>query len=102
MLTDDHETKRMSATLNFLVWYHNEGDEFLNHTVTGYETWIYHVTQENKQQSVQWQYSASPKANKFKQTRSARKIMCSVFWDRRGVLLIDLMTQETSKRRCLL
>jgi hypothetical protein len=96
MLTDDHKTKRMGAALNFLVRYHDEGDEFLNHIVTGDETWISHVTPDNKQQSMQWQHSASRKAKKFKQTLSARKIMCTAFWDRRGVLLIDFMTQGTA------
>jgi hypothetical protein len=65
MLTDDHKSKHMGAALNFLVWYHNEGDEFLNHTVTGDETCISHVTPENKQQSMQWQHSASPKTKKL-------------------------------------
>jgi hypothetical protein len=92
ILTDDHTTKRMGAALNFLVRYHNEGDEFLNHIVS----WISHVAPENKQQSMQWRHSASPKAEKFKQTLSARKIMCTVFCDRRGVLLIDLMTLGTT------
>jgi hypothetical protein len=82
----------MGAALNFLVRYHNEGDEFLNHIVS----WISHVAPENKQQSMQWRHNASPKAKKFKQTLFARKIMCIVFWDRRGVLLIDLMTQGTT------
>jgi hypothetical protein len=66
MLTDDHKTKRMGAALDFLVRYHNEGDEFLNHIVTGDEIWISHVTPENKQKSVQWRHSASPKAREFK------------------------------------
>jgi histone-lysine N-methyltransferase SETMAR len=96
MLTDDHKTKCMGVALNFLVRYRNEGDEFLNHIVTGDETWISHVTPENKQQSMQWRHSASPKAKKFKQKLSARKIICTVFWDRRGVLLIDFMTQGTT------
>jgi hypothetical protein len=51
MLTDDHKTKRMGAALKFLVRYHNEGDEFLNHIVTGDETWISHVTPENMQRN---------------------------------------------------
>jgi hypothetical protein len=93
MLTDDHKTKYMGAALNFLVQHRNEGDEFLNHIVTGDETLISHVTPENKQQSMQWRHRASPKGKKFKQMLSARKIMCTVFWDRRGVLLIDFMTQ---------
>jgi hypothetical protein len=93
MLTDDHKTKRMGAALNFMVRYHNEGNEILNRIVAGDETWISHVTPENK---LQWQLSASPKANKFKQTLSARKITCTVFWDRRGLLLIDFTTQGTT------
>jgi hypothetical protein len=96
MLTDDHKTKRMGTALNFLVQYHNEGDEFLNHIVTEDETCISHVTLDNKPQSMQWQHSASPKAKKFKQTLSARKIMCSVFSERRGILLIDFMNQGTT------
>jgi hypothetical protein len=35
MLTDDHKAKCMGAALNFLVRYHNEGDEFRNDIVTG-------------------------------------------------------------------
>jgi hypothetical protein len=64
--------------------------------VTGDETWISHVTAENKHQSMQWRYTAFPKTRKFKQMLSARKIMCTVFWDRHGVLLIDFMTQGTT------
>jgi hypothetical protein len=65
MLTDDHKTKRMGAALNFLVRYHSEGDEILNHIVAGDETRISHVTPENK---LQWQLSASQR-----QTNSSRR-----------------------------
>jgi transposase len=34
MLTDDHKTKRMGSALNFLTRYAQEGDEFLDYTVT--------------------------------------------------------------------
>jgi hypothetical protein len=64
--------------------------------VTGDGTWISHVTPENKQQSMKWQHSASPKTKKFKQMLSAGKMMCTVFWDRCDVLLIDFMTQGTT------
>jgi hypothetical protein len=36
------------------------------------------------------------KPKKFKQTLSARKLMATVFWDRRGVLMVKLMQQETT------
>jgi hypothetical protein len=96
LLTDDNKTKCMGASLNFLVRYHSDGDEFLNQVVTGDETWIPLVTPENKHQSMKWRHSASPKVKKFKQTLSTRKIMCTVFWDRHYVLLVDFMTQGTT------
>jgi hypothetical protein len=38
MLTDDHKTKLMDSTLKFLTCYAQEGDEFLDSSVTGDET----------------------------------------------------------------
>ena len=32
----------------------------------------------------------------FKQTISTRKIMCTVFWDRQGVLLVEFLPQGTT------
>jgi len=46
MLTDDHKTKRMGSALKFLTRYAQEGDEFLDSTVTGDETWGFHHTPE--------------------------------------------------------
>ena len=39
MLTDNHKTKRMVSALKFFTRYAQEGDEFLDSTVTGDETW---------------------------------------------------------------
>jgi hypothetical protein len=36
------------------------------------------------------------KPKKFKQTLSARKLMTAVFWDRRGVMMVEFMHQVTS------
>ena len=46
---------------------------------------------------MEWHHAQSPKRpRKFKQTASARKLMASVFWDRQGVLLVDLMPRNTT------
>ena len=47
MLTDDHKMKRMCFVLKFLTCYAQEGDEFLDSTVTGDETWGFHHTPES-------------------------------------------------------
>jgi hypothetical protein len=55
------------------------------------------VIVETKQQSKQWMHTHSPnKPNKFKQTSPARKLMTTVFWDRKGVLLVEFMQQRTT------
>ena len=96
MLTEEHKEKRVASALTFLTRYHEEGDEMLNHIVTGDETWVSHVTPESKQQSSQWKHIASPRVKKFKQTISTRKMMCTVFWDRQGVLLVEFMVRGTT------
>ena len=67
----------------------------LSHIVTD-ETWVSHITPESKQQSLHWKHTGSPKRKKFKLAISARKIMCTVFWDRQAVLLEEFLPQGTT------
>ncbi|KAJ4426959.1 hypothetical protein ANN_26758 [Periplaneta americana] len=83
--------QRFGAALTFLQRYHDHGDEFLHRIVTGDKTWISHFNPETKQQSIHWRHSRSPVRMKFKQTLSVRKVMCTVFWDRKGILLNDFL-----------
>jgi hypothetical protein len=46
--------KRMGATLTFLECYNRDGDKFLDHIVTGDETWVSHFTPESKHQASFW------------------------------------------------
>jgi hypothetical protein len=45
---------------DFLEQYHKDGDEFLNHIVTGEEGWVLFVNVETKEQSKQWMHTYSP------------------------------------------
>jgi hypothetical protein len=55
------------------------------------------VTVEIKGQSKQWMHTHSPnKPKKFKQMLSARELMATVFWDRKGVLMVEFMQQQTT------
>ena len=96
ILTEEHKKQRVACALTFLRLYHKEGDGMLRHIVTGDETWVSHITPESKQQSLHWKHTGSPKRKKFKQTFSTRKIMCTVFWDRQGVLLVEFLPQGTT------
>jgi hypothetical protein len=55
------------------------------------------VNVETKEQSKQWMHTHSPnKPKKFKETLSARKLMASVFWDRKRVLMVEFLQQGTT------
>jgi len=40
---------------------------------------------------MEWRHVNSPSKIKFKTLPSAGKEMCTVFWDRKGVILLDLL-----------
>jgi hypothetical protein len=72
------------------------GHEFLYHIVTGEETLVSFVNVQTKEQSKQWMYTYSPnKPRKFKQM-SARRLMATVFFYRKGVLMVEFMQQGTT------
>jgi len=96
MVTEVHKKQCVACALTFLICYRKEGDGMLSHIVTGDETWVSHITPESKQQSLHWKHTGSPKRKKFKQTFSTRKIMCTTFWDRQGVLLVEFLPQGTT------
>jgi len=96
LLTEEHNFKQQATTLDFLTQYNEEGENFLSHVVTGNETWVLHEAPKSKQQSMEWRHTSSPTKTKFKQTTSTRKVMCTVFWDRKGVLLVDFLTQGST------
>jgi len=95
MLMEEHKLKWQASALDFLTWYSEEGDNFLSRVVTEDETWVWHATPELKQQSMEWRHTSSPTKTKFKQTTSTQ-ITCTVFWDRKGILLVDFLPQGTT------
>ena len=69
-------------------------DDFLLHLVTVDETWVQNYEPENKIQSRQWIGPGSPRPKKFKMQPSAGKVMATVFWDAKGVIMLDFFPQE--------
>ena len=107
-LTDNHKEQRLDIcrklltrskgtprahehTVNAAGDFTAYDEAFLDSIVTGDETWLHHCTPETKQDSMTWKHPSSPVAKKFKVMPSARKIMGTVFWDSRGVLLFETL-----------
>ncbi|UYV72367.1 hypothetical protein LAZ67_9002822 [Cordylochernes scorpioides] len=80
MLTEDHKRQWVDAAQKFLDCHKTDGEEFLD----------------SIEQSKQWKHTSSPKPLKFKQTLSAGKLIATVFWGRKGLLLCDFMRRGTT------
>ncbi|KAK7867707.1 hypothetical protein R5R35_004833 [Gryllus longicercus] len=69
---------------------YDAGGGFLNRITTGDETWC-HYEPETKSLSMERRLKNSPTKKKFKTQSSAGKFMCTIFWDRRGVIVMDFL-----------
>lgn len=63
--------------------------------ITGNETWVHHFTPETKAASMTWKHPNSPVRKKFKVSPSAGQVMATVFWDVKGVILLDFLYHGT-------
>ena len=60
------------------------------------ETWVHYYEPENKAQSRQWIGPGSPRPKKFKTQPSAGKVMATVFWDAKGVIMLDFLPKRST------
>lgn len=65
--------------------------EFFKQLVTVDETWLHYYTPETKLQSMQWMGPGEKPPKKAKTVPSAGKVMATVFWDHKGILLVDYL-----------
>ena len=70
-------------------------NEFLLRLVTIDETWVHYYKPENKAQSRQWVGPGSSRPKKFETQPSAGKVMATVFWDAKGVIMLNFLPKRS-------
>ena len=60
------------------------------------ETWVHYYESENKAQSRQWVGPGSSRPKKFKTQPSAGKVMATVFWDAKGIIILDFLPKRST------
>jgi histone-lysine N-methyltransferase SETMAR len=86
----------MEGYQDLLHQFGAEGDTFLDSIVTGDETWCHHYEPDSKRQSMEWRHPDSTRKMEFRTLISEWKVMCTVFWDRRVVILLDFLEPRES------
>ena len=71
-------------------------DDFFLRRVTVDETWVHYYEPENKAQSRQWVGPGSPRPKKFKTQPSAGKGMATVFWDAKGIIILNFLPKRST------
>ena len=70
--------------------------DFLLRLVNVYETWVHYYEPENKAQSCQWVGPGSSRPKKVKTQPSAGKVRATVFWDAKGVIMLDFLPKRST------
>ena len=100
-LSNEQMATRASVCSALLKCFRSK-DDFLLHLVTVDETWVHYYEPENKAQSCQWVGPGSPRPKKFKTQPSASKVMATVFWDTKGVIMLDFLPKRSTLTGCKL
>lgn len=90
-LNADEKQMRKRMSQHGLNLFEKNPTEFMRRFVTTDETWVHHYTPETREQSKQWAERGSSLTRKGKSVPSIKKIMASVFWDAKGIILIDYL-----------
>lgn len=96
LLTPDMKLMRLRASKAGLERIQHNPKDFWRRIVTVDETWIHYYTPESKEQSKQWMRKGEKAPVKAKTTKSAEKVMATVFWDCQGILLVDYLEKGKS------
>ena len=94
-LSDEQMATRASVC-SALLKHFRPKDDFLLHLVTVDETLVHYYEPENKSQSRQWAGSGSLRPKKFKTQPSAGKVMATVFWDAKGIIMSDFLPKRSA------
>ena len=91
--------QRVESSQELLEMYNANPEDFHTHLVTGDET-ASPLGPDTEKESMQWKHPGSPPPKKFRTQPSASKVMATVFWDSKGIILIDYKPAGFLAKEC--
>lgn len=93
LLTPDQKQQRVDDSERCLeILRHNKKD-FFRRYATMDETWVHHFNPKSRIQSAEWTGPGESRPKRPKTETSAGKVMASVFWDSKGIIMVDYLTK---------
>ena len=93
-LSNEQMATRASVCSALLKRFRSK-DGFLLRLLTVDVTWVHYYEAENKE-SRQWVGLGSPRPKKFKTQPSAGKVMATVLWGAKGVVMLDFLPKRST------
>ena len=90
LLSTDEKLARVEASEKFLAHYQRD-PSFLSKTISVDETWVHYYEPEDKKMSMVWKTPESPPPKKARAVKSMGKVMCIVFMDCDGIVLVHMV-----------
>ncbi|GFN87569.1 receptor-type tyrosine-protein phosphatase kappa-like, partial [Plakobranchus ocellatus] len=91
--TNEENTTRVDELIRWPGGDFQANNNLFDNLITGEETWVHLNTPETERDSMTWKHPPFPVTKKFKVQSSAAKVMATVFWDAKGVILLDILPQ---------
>lgn len=91
LLSLEQKRLRVQLSQECLDCFQKDSADFVRRFITTDETWVHYYTPETKLQSKQWTEPGGSAPKKAMTMKSAGKIMASVFWDAKGILMVDYL-----------
>lgn len=90
-LTIQQKLHRKQICEHHLDRFKKNKTDFKRRFITMDETWIYHHDPKLKRERLQWTETGCSAPKQQKREQTVKKVMASVFWDAKGILLIDYL-----------
>ena len=86
----------MTCCQKILEFCHANQKQVLESVVTDDETMVLYYDPLSKRESMEWRKPGEAPPRKAKVTQSAKKIMTTIFWDCRGIMLTDFKERNST------
>ncbi len=94
VLTEDQKNERIRICCDWMVA--DEEEDIFSRVITGEESWVFEYDLVNKRAYMVWLAPNEPRVKKTCKSRSQIKVMVTVFFDCRGIILIEWMEKAST------
>ena len=91
ILSAEQRNTRVMCAQELLHLSSPDQQGFLSRIVTGDESWVYYYDPKSSAETREWKHHDSPQPSRPRAARSGKKLLLSVFWDHKGILLVDFL-----------